>query len=69
MFPTSTQRKHWMYSDENDINQLRKNANAKHVALYGANYSVSYYFTAKVPLQLLFLRLCTLFLIYFLYIF
>lgn len=43
MFATSTQKKHWMYSDESDINRLREQANHKHVALYGANYSVSIY--------------------------
>lgn len=41
MFPTSTQKKHWMYAEEIEINQLRDNANAKHISLHGANYSVS----------------------------
>lgn len=43
MFPTSSQRKHWMFSDENEINHLRDNANAKHITKYGANYGVSKY--------------------------
>ncbi|XP_019877525.1 cyclin-H [Aethina tumida] len=37
MFPTSTQCKHWMFSCEEVLNQLREEANNKHIQIYGRN--------------------------------
>ncbi|XP_050316250.1 cyclin-H [Anthonomus grandis grandis] len=37
MFPTSTQRKHWMFSSEEELNSLRENANSRHILTYGRN--------------------------------
>ncbi|XP_008202058.1 cyclin-H isoform X1 [Nasonia vitripennis] len=37
MFPLSTQKKYWLYNDENDIAILRKEANAEFIAKHGAN--------------------------------
>ncbi|XP_022920146.1 cyclin-H [Onthophagus taurus] len=37
MFPTSTQCKNWMFSNEEDINKLRESTNLKHIKKYGKN--------------------------------
>lgn len=41
MFPLSTQKKHWMFCDESDINKLREGSNMKYVAKFGSNVPVS----------------------------
>ncbi|XP_017784009.1 PREDICTED: cyclin-H [Nicrophorus vespilloides] len=37
MFPTSTQCKYWMFSSEEELNQLREKTNTKHIQAYGKN--------------------------------
>lgn len=44
MFPLSTQKKHWLFNDENDLVALREKANAKYIARHGANMTVNQYF-------------------------
>jgi len=39
MFPTSTQKKNWIFKDELDLNALREEANKKFVTKYGAHMS------------------------------
>ncbi|KAJ8687242.1 hypothetical protein QAD02_023036 [Eretmocerus hayati] len=39
MFPLSSQKKHWLFNDENDLALLREKANAKFIAKHGANMS------------------------------
>ncbi|XP_057328838.1 cyclin-H [Microplitis mediator] len=39
MFPTSTQKKYWIFADESDLTNLRKNTNAAFIDKYGANMS------------------------------
>lgn len=41
MFPRSTQRKHWMFPDENKLNQLREKTNHDYIATHGIKLSVS----------------------------
>lgn len=43
MFPYSSQKKHWMFCDENEINKLRENANANYNTKFSNNPTVSYY--------------------------
>lgn len=45
MFPTSTQCKHWMFSCEEVLNQLREEANNKHIQIYGRNVNVNNHIT------------------------
>ncbi|CAH0552118.1 unnamed protein product [Brassicogethes aeneus] len=51
MFPTSTQAKHWMYSSEEELNELREKTNLKHIQVYGRNVNDSnkyeYYLTPE----------------------
>ncbi|KYQ52918.1 Cyclin-H, partial [Trachymyrmex zeteki] len=37
MFPYSSQRKYWMFSDESDLTMLREKTNADFIAKHGAN--------------------------------
>lgn len=37
MFPYSSQKKHWMFCDENEINKLRENANANYNTKFSNN--------------------------------
>ncbi|XP_011310212.1 cyclin-H [Fopius arisanus] len=37
MFASSTQRKHWMYSDESDLTTLREETNAQFIKKYGSH--------------------------------
>ncbi|KAK0093944.1 hypothetical protein PV326_012293 [Microctonus aethiopoides] len=37
MFPTSTQKKYWMFADENDLTHLRQKTNAAFIEKYGGN--------------------------------
>lgn len=41
MFPQSTQKKFWMFSDEADLTVLREKTNADFIAKHGANMTVS----------------------------
>ncbi|KAF7267027.1 cyclin H [Rhynchophorus ferrugineus] len=41
MFPTSSQCKYWMFSSEDELNNLRDATNATHIQLYGRNVSES----------------------------
>lgn len=42
MFPQSSQRKYWIFSDENDLTALREKTNAEFIQRHGANMKVSY---------------------------
>lgn len=44
MFPYSSQRKYWMFSDESDLTMLREKTNADFIAKHGANMTVSLLF-------------------------
>lgn len=44
MFPLSSQKKYWLFNDENDIAILRKEANAEFIAKHGVNMTVSFLF-------------------------
>ncbi|XP_034941959.1 cyclin-H [Chelonus insularis] len=37
MFSTSTQKKYWMYKDENDLTSLREKTNAEYIEKFGVN--------------------------------
>lgn len=37
MFPQSSQKKYWMFSDENDLTVLREKTNAEFIERHGAN--------------------------------
>jgi len=41
MFPQSSQKKYWMFNDENDLTALREKTNAEFIAKHGANMTVS----------------------------
>lgn len=41
MFPQSSQKKYWMFSDENDLTVLREKTNAEFIERHGANMTVS----------------------------
>lgn len=41
MFPYSSQKKYWIFSDENDLTTLREKTNADFIAKHGANMTVS----------------------------
>ncbi|XP_066249135.1 cyclin-H [Euwallacea similis] len=38
MFPSSSQRKYWMFESEDELNSLRETANAKYIQLQGRSY-------------------------------
>lgn len=40
MFPYSTQKKFWMFFDENEINHLREKANTTFILKHGQNLPV-----------------------------
>lgn len=42
MFPQSSQRRYWIFSDENDLTALREKTNAEFIQKHGANMTVSY---------------------------
>ena len=42
MFPQSSQRRYWIFSDENDLTALREKTNAEFVQKHGADMTVSY---------------------------
>lgn len=44
MFPQSTQKKYWMFSDETDLTALREKTNADFIAKHGASMTVSTFF-------------------------
>lgn len=44
MFPQSSQKKFWMFSDENDLTTLREKTNAEFIEKHGANMTVSLFF-------------------------
>lgn len=44
MFPQSSQKKYWMYSDENDLTILREKNNAEFIEKHGINMTVSLFF-------------------------
>lgn len=41
MFPYSSQKKYWMFSDESDLTALREKTNADFIAKHGASMTVS----------------------------
>lgn len=41
MFPQSSQRNYWMFSDESDLTALREKTNAEFIEKHGANMTVS----------------------------
>ena len=41
MFPLSTQKKYWMFSDENDLFALRQKTNAEFIKKHGGDMTVS----------------------------
>ena len=42
MFPQSSQRRYWIFSDENDLTALREKTNAEFIQKHGASMTVSY---------------------------
>lgn len=44
MFPCSSQKKYWIFSDENDLTVLREKTNADFIAKHGVNMTVSLHF-------------------------
>jgi len=44
MFSQSSQKKYWMFSDENDLMVLREKTNAEFIAKHGADMTVSLFF-------------------------
>jgi len=52
MFPYSSQKKYWMFSDENDLTTLREKTNVDFIAKHGANMTVSPLFFITICLKL-----------------
>lgn len=41
MFPQSSQKRYWVFSDENDLTVLREKTNAEFIERHGTNMTVS----------------------------
>jgi hypothetical protein len=48
MFPQSSQKKYWIFSDENDLTTLREKTNADFIAKHGVNMTVSLFLQYSV---------------------
>lgn len=48
MFPTSSQKKYWIFADERDLMHLREKTNATFIEKYGAGMTVSNVFNDKI---------------------
>lgn len=48
MFSQSSQKKYWMFSDENDLTMLREKNNAVFIEKHGTNMTVSVFFLYKL---------------------
>lgn len=42
MFPQSSQRRYWIFSDENDLTALREKTNVEFIQRHGSNMTVGY---------------------------
>lgn len=52
MFTQSSQKKFWMFSDENDLTMLRENTNAEFIKKHGSDMTVSLFFYKLYSLNL-----------------
>lgn len=40
MFPTSSQSKHWMYKNDDELNELRAKANSRYIQQHGRSFNI-----------------------------